>query len=213
MMTNRKDLIVAVLGTFCLTATLFMIVPTRSQSGSYDPWIDVNDDGSIDMADISIEIDNFMAAGTPIDKTALLLELQARMDSLNASLLDLAAYLETRITTLEASVAALESRITALETPGYMKAPAYDSGWLPISQGQTIYLTHNLNTDPAKLFMYVLGYHSILKTHQLYYGGELTATETYGLYAWNLTNTQIDLTRWTQDPYWEQVRVQIWIIR
>ena len=116
MMTNRKDVIIAVLGTFCLTVTLFMVMPTRSQSGSYDPWIDVNDDGSIDMADISIEIDNFMAAGTPIDKTALLLELQARMDSLNASLLDLEASLETRITTLNASVAALESDVTTLQT-------------------------------------------------------------------------------------------------
>ncbi len=46
MITNRH-LIVAVLVTFCLTATLFMIQPTRSQSGTgdYDPWTDLNDDG------------------------------------------------------------------------------------------------------------------------------------------------------------------------
>jgi len=65
MMTNRKDLVIAVLGTFCLTATLFMIVPTRSQSGlnDYDTWTDVNGDGTIDMADISISIDKFMTSG------------------------------------------------------------------------------------------------------------------------------------------------------
>jgi hypothetical protein len=65
MMTNKKYLIIAVLATFCLTATLFMIVPTRSQSGSYDARTDVNGDGTIDMADISIGIDGFMTNGDP----------------------------------------------------------------------------------------------------------------------------------------------------
>lgn len=49
----------------------------------------MNDDGSIDMADISIEIDNFMRHGTPIDKTALLLKLESEVNSLNTSLIDL----------------------------------------------------------------------------------------------------------------------------
>jgi hypothetical protein len=42
-----------------------MIVPTRSQSGirDYDTWTDVNGDGVIDMADISMVIDKFMASG------------------------------------------------------------------------------------------------------------------------------------------------------
>jgi hypothetical protein len=65
MMTNRKGLIIAVLGTFCLTLTLFMIVPTRSQSGihDYDTWTDVNGDGTINMVDISISINKFMTSG------------------------------------------------------------------------------------------------------------------------------------------------------
>jgi hypothetical protein len=65
IMTDKKYLIVAVLATFCLTATLFMIVPTRSQSGlnDYDTWTDVNGDGVIDMADISILIDKYMTSG------------------------------------------------------------------------------------------------------------------------------------------------------
>jgi len=124
-MTNKKYLIVAVLATFCLTATLFMIVPTRSQTGSYDPWEDVNDDGSIDMADISIEIANFMANGIPINKTALLLELQSRMDDLNASVLDLKAQflalllgLQTDVDSLNASVIELQSRVGDLEQFG-----------------------------------------------------------------------------------------------
>jgi hypothetical protein len=49
IMTSKKDLIIAILSTFCLTATLFMIRPTMSQTGQYDPWCDINDDGQIDM--------------------------------------------------------------------------------------------------------------------------------------------------------------------
>ena len=64
---NRKDLIVAVLATFCLTATLFVILPSRS--ADYDPWADVSgpiqgtEDGVINMRDISYEIQHFNAAG------------------------------------------------------------------------------------------------------------------------------------------------------
>lgn len=99
-MKIKKGLIIAILATLCLAVTLFATIPTRSQSGSsYDPWVDVNDDGSIDMADISIAIDSFMTTGTPINKTALLLELQTDVDSLNASVIE------------------LQSRVAALEFP------------------------------------------------------------------------------------------------
>ena len=63
-MVTRKHLMTAILVVFCLTATLMAAIPTRSQSSGYDSWYDVNDDGSIDMADISIEIDSFMASGS-----------------------------------------------------------------------------------------------------------------------------------------------------
>ena len=46
----RKDLIIAVLLTFCLTATLFTIATTQSQE--YDPWTDLNEDGKIDILDV-----------------------------------------------------------------------------------------------------------------------------------------------------------------
>jgi hypothetical protein len=62
-MASRKDLVIAVLATFCLTATLFMIIPTRSQIGGYDPWADINDDGKIDMYDIGHSARLFGATG------------------------------------------------------------------------------------------------------------------------------------------------------
>jgi hypothetical protein len=48
----KKDLIIAVLATFCLTATLFIIVPTRSQTAQYDPWVDLDEDGQISIYDV-----------------------------------------------------------------------------------------------------------------------------------------------------------------
>lgn len=99
----------------CLVTSLLFAGGIILGSKEYDPWHDINDDGVVDMADISILIDEFMTSGPPINKTALLLELQSRVDAINASLLDLEAYLETRITTLEASLVALESEVATLE--------------------------------------------------------------------------------------------------
>jgi hypothetical protein len=83
----RKDLIIAVLATFCLTATLFMIVPTRSASTQndglqYDPWKDTNDDGKIDIFDIVALTSIYGKTGTPINKTQMLLDLQNRVSVL-----------------------------------------------------------------------------------------------------------------------------------
>jgi hypothetical protein len=50
----RKDVVIAVLATFCLTSTLFMITTSKSQSGvgEYNPWADINGDGAVDIFDI-----------------------------------------------------------------------------------------------------------------------------------------------------------------
>jgi hypothetical protein len=48
----KKDIVLAVLATFCLTVTLFLIVPVSS-NGRYDPWLDYNADGKIDVRDIA----------------------------------------------------------------------------------------------------------------------------------------------------------------
>ena len=78
----RKDLVVAVLCTFCLSATLFAVIPTRSQTESvYDPWYDLNDDGIIDILDVVLVTNKYGTTGTPINKTELLLNLTAKMES------------------------------------------------------------------------------------------------------------------------------------
>ena len=64
-MIGKKDLVIAVLATFCLTATLFLIIPTRSQPDRYDSWLDVNGDGKIDIIDIFAEAKAFGSTGDP----------------------------------------------------------------------------------------------------------------------------------------------------
>jgi hypothetical protein len=62
----RKDLIIAILATFCLTTTLFLIIPTRSQTiGNYDPWLDTNADGKIDGKDLGAAAYAFGSGGDP----------------------------------------------------------------------------------------------------------------------------------------------------
>lgn len=67
-MVTKKDLLIVVLATFCLTSTLFMILPSRSGI-PYDPWADVSgptqgtEDGTINMRDISYLIQMFGTSG------------------------------------------------------------------------------------------------------------------------------------------------------
>jgi hypothetical protein len=60
---KKKDLIIVALATFCLTATLFMMIPTRSQPGGYDPWLDTNDDGSINILESILTGNHFLTSG------------------------------------------------------------------------------------------------------------------------------------------------------
>lgn len=61
-MATKKDLIIVALSTFCLTSTLFIVLPSRSIEK--DPWADVyGPDGVLDdkvnMMDIAYEIAHF----------------------------------------------------------------------------------------------------------------------------------------------------------
>jgi len=86
----------------------------------YDPWKDLNLDGKINLSDLIKLCRYFGTEGTPINTTALLLELnntvhehQTRIDSLNASLLALGAYLNTKINSLNAT---FQSKIDSLNS-------------------------------------------------------------------------------------------------
>jgi len=63
----RKDLVVAVLATFCLTVIMFTVIPVGSYM-SYDPWLDYNDDGKIDVRDVAPVCAAYGSNGTNITK-------------------------------------------------------------------------------------------------------------------------------------------------
>jgi len=63
-LVTKKDLIVSVLCTFCLTTVLFTMMPV--QSAEWDPWLDVKEDGRINVLDL---IKTAGALGTMGDTT------------------------------------------------------------------------------------------------------------------------------------------------
>jgi hypothetical protein len=73
LLISRTELVIRFLAAssvFFLLATL----PTSciySASFRYDPWADINDDGVINMKDISHVAARFMMTGTPLDKSNL----------------------------------------------------------------------------------------------------------------------------------------------
>jgi hypothetical protein len=58
----RKDVIFAVLTTFCMCALMFAVIPIRSGL-PYDAWSDIDDSGKIDMKDIGNVAARFMTSG------------------------------------------------------------------------------------------------------------------------------------------------------
>ena len=220
-MVTKKDIAVAILATFCLTSTLFMIAPTRSQTETpeYDPWTDLNDDGIIDIFDIVQVALAFEAEGEPINKTLLLQQvndtyssLLSRIDSLNSTLLAMQSNCTNLMTTLMAlnqTVEDLESEIIAMNATGLGK-PNYDSGWV-----STILvdkeITHNLNT--TNVIVYMIGKATLYgEIHQKDYGGWMGNINWYGAYWYGLTTTDIVIHRHGNDGDWVYARIFMWII-
>ena len=122
-MLKRNHIVLGFLA-ICLTATLLVGV---TSSAEYDPWVDGNDDGIIDIVDIVNLAIRFGEEGTPINKTELLLDLQERVEALENQSLPL----------------------------GYIGPPAYDSGWQSIEQGSVNEFNHSLGT--TEVFVYMIG--------------------------------------------------------
>jgi len=76
MFVNGRQFVIATLFTLVLLIVAF--TPISSQQGvrEYDPWADINEDGKIDIKDLVLMARLFGTTGVPINKTALLLELQ-----------------------------------------------------------------------------------------------------------------------------------------
>jgi hypothetical protein len=64
-MVTKKNLVVAVLATFCLTAIVFMVVPIRSSISPYDPWLDYDENGKINLEDLVRFANSYATTGDP----------------------------------------------------------------------------------------------------------------------------------------------------
>jgi hypothetical protein len=65
-MVTKRDMIIVVLATFCLTAMIFTIMPTRSSdSHTYDPRADIDGDGRVGLSDLAILAQSWGTTGTP----------------------------------------------------------------------------------------------------------------------------------------------------
>jgi hypothetical protein len=100
----------------------------------------------------------------------------------------------------------LEDQLDSIECgnkTGFMSAPAYDSGWLSMKEGEETVFAHNLDT--TEVFVYVIGKDTeeIYKIHQYEYGG------TYWAYWHKLDSNNISVTSYYP---WDHVRVIIWRI-
>jgi len=100
---KRRDLI-AVTIALCIVVTLLSVLPIRSAIKPYDPLVDFNEDGTINMRDIQNLILMFNAAGTSLNRTALL-DQQSQINDLNVSI----SALQSNVTSIKAEIDSLEN--------------------------------------------------------------------------------------------------------
>ena len=92
MKANLLTLLNIALTTTLLTSLLLVGATSSSSVAEYDPWCDLDDDGDIDIFDIVQMAGKYGTTGTPINKTALLLDLQERVEKLETGYVGRPAY-------------------------------------------------------------------------------------------------------------------------
>jgi hypothetical protein len=92
----------------------------------------------------------------------------------------------------------------------------YDSGWIEISEGQTIILNHNLGGDPGEYLVILSGKSQIGWIHQVNYGSDMDNGEEVGCMWYCLDSMDISVFRCPGDytgvplsERWHYVRVRI----
>jgi hypothetical protein len=98
-MFGKKSLAVGVVLGFLLGAFLFAAVPVVSQTGQfpYDPWADINDDGKIDIKDVSYSARLFGTAGDPA-KTVIISRHDAYFEVTNFTVTSAGYYFNVNTT-------------------------------------------------------------------------------------------------------------------
>jgi len=193
-----------VLLTILTTSVFFMNTTantTKYETASveYNPWADLNDNGVINIYDVVMVTGIYGSTGVPINKTALLYEVNNTFTELLS-----------RIDGLETQIAELETKLAVLNATKLGKLD-YDSGWLTLAKGDNVF-PHPLGTK--EVIVYIVGKKTLGGAwHQMDYGGfGSTWVGWLGVY-WNkLTETEITVHRHGDDENWEYVRIMMWRI-
>lgn len=88
--------------------------------------------------------------------------------------------------------------------------PSYDSGWQAISQGRTVTFTHGLGGNPNDYIVSVSQQVSTIGRNNYSAGGMEISGKYYGINWQKLTNRTIQVHRFADDVFAQQVRVRIW---
>jgi hypothetical protein len=65
-MKNVKNVVLAIMVTFVFTATILSIIPTQSAiTKTYNPWADINHDGTVSLSDLVLLANSYGASGNP----------------------------------------------------------------------------------------------------------------------------------------------------
>lgn len=209
---NKKNTFLIVAAAFCLTVAMFAVIPSWSSSGGYDPWLDLNDDGRIDMKDVAAIAHAFGATGTPVNKTVLLINVNDTYTQLMNELANMRSLMDQlNVTSLLNRLDNLQNQVDAMNFTKMSRLPDRDSGWLYFPQNSSIIYEHDLST--TNVLVYMIG-NSMNGTspyiHQKNYGEDNSGLSLFGAAWYDLTNTTIRLHRGATDVNWNYVRVMLW---
>jgi len=101
---NGKNLVIAILFSAVLLALAFSPMTGSQTTHEYDPWADMNDDGKIRIDDVRYVASKFGTTGRPINKTQLLLELNATANELEVRTERLELWVSTLLTMMPRTI-------------------------------------------------------------------------------------------------------------
>lgn len=112
-MSKKEYTILSSLGivSILLVSVFYYSMVQAQDVGKYDPWADLNDDGTINILDFAHLATKFLTSGEPINKTGLLLGLQTRVEALES----VTDGLSTNVDTVNTLLSDLEGRMNVLE--------------------------------------------------------------------------------------------------
>jgi hypothetical protein len=88
---------------------------------------------------------------------------------------------------------------------------AYNSGWLEIAQGATLFLTHDIGGDVDDYLIDFQVWNPMEGIHSI--DNVFLYSHIRGAYYFDLTSSQISVKRWADDVYVEKIRVRIWVVK